>query len=66
MSKNDVISVIIAGVAVVGCSIGAAVCFARAQYYQGKIDKYNEINPILNSQRALISDLMQEKMESIK
>ena len=44
MNTKEKVAVAIAGVELLACFVASALCFARAQYYQGRIDATEELH----------------------
>lgn len=42
MNMRDKLALAVTGVEAVACGVFAALCYAKAQYHQGRIDAVNE------------------------
>jgi hypothetical protein len=63
LNKDDKVSLLVCAVAVVGGLIVSALAFARAQYYQGRIDALTEVTEQLTEIRDEILERESKKEE---
>jgi hypothetical protein len=61
MNNSKKVGLVISGIGMIVCLISSAYCFARAQYYQGRIDAYDEITEPLIKMRDELETKIKER-----
>lgn len=64
MDMKKTIPIAVIGVEAIACGVFSALCFARAQYHQGRIDAAKELQEMLKLKAEIIRKENSSKKES--
>jgi len=53
-NNKEKVALFITGLELVGCIIFTIYCYGKSQYYKGRVERYEELKPIIENQQQLL------------